>query len=260
MKQERMENVDIERCKEVFAYEMTEVILALKGEFATVSGKELGYEPYQLSEEQRTELQTAAQQRIAPIQPQLPCIPEEVASDLAAWQGREPWVSAAELQAEHEVKKVHIALPDMRLPTVAAPAQPPKAVALPAVQMPQCITLPRADIKAADVPAEQKAISIPVVPHIATGVPADDKTDTDLAESQRRLLACAASMKRVPISVPDATEVRLDRGLQITVPKRVEFAIHRADVAKHRPPESADIPSGEDLRSALRGLSEAIVF
>lgn len=35
---ERLENINIDECKELFEYEMTEVILKLKGEFAAVSG------------------------------------------------------------------------------------------------------------------------------------------------------------------------------------------------------------------------------
>lgn len=35
-----MEQTDIEKCKEVFEYEMTEVLLKLQGEFSVISGKE----------------------------------------------------------------------------------------------------------------------------------------------------------------------------------------------------------------------------
>ena len=35
----------MERCREIFEYEMTEVLLALKGEFAVISGKETGFSP-----------------------------------------------------------------------------------------------------------------------------------------------------------------------------------------------------------------------
>ena len=43
MEQNNMENIDIEKHKELFAYEMTEVALRLKGEFAMVSGKDTQY-------------------------------------------------------------------------------------------------------------------------------------------------------------------------------------------------------------------------
>lgn len=39
----KLDNIDIEFCKELFEYEMTEVILKLKGEFASVSGKDTKY-------------------------------------------------------------------------------------------------------------------------------------------------------------------------------------------------------------------------
>ncbi len=49
MEDKEMEKVDIARCRELFEYEMTEVILKLKGEFASISGKDTGYEEYGVS-------------------------------------------------------------------------------------------------------------------------------------------------------------------------------------------------------------------
>lgn len=43
MDEQNMENIDIEKHKELFAYEMTEVVLKLKGEFAVISGKDTQY-------------------------------------------------------------------------------------------------------------------------------------------------------------------------------------------------------------------------
>lgn len=53
MDQKHMDKIDIERCKELFEYEMTEVVLMLKGEFAAVSGKDLGLSQCQISEKKR---------------------------------------------------------------------------------------------------------------------------------------------------------------------------------------------------------------
>ena len=53
MDQKHMDKIDIERCKELFEYEMTEVVLMLKGEFAAVSGKDLGLSQYRISDEKR---------------------------------------------------------------------------------------------------------------------------------------------------------------------------------------------------------------
>lgn len=53
MDQKHLSTGDIEACKELFAYEMTEVVLMLKGEFATVSGKELGLSQSLVSKELR---------------------------------------------------------------------------------------------------------------------------------------------------------------------------------------------------------------
>ena len=43
MEHKKVENIDIEKHKELFAYEMTEVILNLRGEFAVISGKDTTY-------------------------------------------------------------------------------------------------------------------------------------------------------------------------------------------------------------------------
>lgn len=43
MEHKTIENINIERSKELFEYEMTEVLLKLKGEFAVVSGKDTHY-------------------------------------------------------------------------------------------------------------------------------------------------------------------------------------------------------------------------
>lgn len=51
---EKLENIDIEKSKELFAYEMTEVLLMLKGEFATVSGKNMRYEQWAVAAENQT--------------------------------------------------------------------------------------------------------------------------------------------------------------------------------------------------------------
>ena len=51
MKKKGIENINIEKNKELFEYEMTEVILKLKGEFVTFSGKGTKYEDNKVAEE-----------------------------------------------------------------------------------------------------------------------------------------------------------------------------------------------------------------
>lgn len=50
---EKLEKIDIEKSKELFAYEMTEVLLMLKGEFARVSGKDMRYEQWAVDEKKQ---------------------------------------------------------------------------------------------------------------------------------------------------------------------------------------------------------------
>lgn len=51
MEKKVIENINIEKNKELFEYEMTEVILKLKGEFATFSGKGTKYEANKVAED-----------------------------------------------------------------------------------------------------------------------------------------------------------------------------------------------------------------
>lgn len=52
MSQKSVENINIEKNKELFEYEMTEVLLNLKGEFATFSGKGTTFEDAAVTDEQ----------------------------------------------------------------------------------------------------------------------------------------------------------------------------------------------------------------
>lgn len=66
MEQKRMEEINIERSKELFEHEMTAIVLALKGEFATVSGKALGLSQYELSDEMQEALRKASPPKAIP--------------------------------------------------------------------------------------------------------------------------------------------------------------------------------------------------
>lgn len=76
------ENIDVERCKELFAYEMTEVILMLKGEFAAVSGKNLGLSQYFGEENRMVPPKTVSCGEIPPVEMQPFGISDELADKL----------------------------------------------------------------------------------------------------------------------------------------------------------------------------------
>ncbi len=85
MEEKVREVTDVEKCKELFEYEMTEVVLMLKGEFAAVSGKEMGYLPCAASEDSQTDfLEILSKMKLPPIQPQMVDLPEALRSKLAA--------------------------------------------------------------------------------------------------------------------------------------------------------------------------------
>lgn len=69
MDQKHMDKIDIERCKELFEYEMTEVVLMLKGEFAAVSGKDLGLPQYRISDEKRNAYKSVSPIPTIEVQP-----------------------------------------------------------------------------------------------------------------------------------------------------------------------------------------------
>lgn len=79
MEQSTIENVDIEKHKELFAYEMTEILLMLKGEFAVVSGSELGYSKYHVSEGKRNAPLAVIQRE---QMPEIQIQPAHIATDM----------------------------------------------------------------------------------------------------------------------------------------------------------------------------------
>ena len=117
MEEKIIEMTDIEKSKELFEYEMTEIILMLKGEFASVSGKELGYIPHEISEESRSELlKLLPKTALPPVELQKVEIPKELAAKLA--------VSApyAEISAGMEEAAMQIAASrtaDIQLPDLS---------------------------------------------------------------------------------------------------------------------------------------------
>lgn len=69
MDQKHIDKIDIERCKELFEYEMTEVVLMLKGEFAAVSGKDMGLSQYRISDEKRNAYKSVSPIPTIEVQP-----------------------------------------------------------------------------------------------------------------------------------------------------------------------------------------------
>ncbi len=84
MEHTTVENIDIEQCKELFAYEMTEIILKLKGEFTSLAGKGL---PEKLLHEEQLQLPTVTMGAVelteVPIpMPQIPKAPVAAQAEL----------------------------------------------------------------------------------------------------------------------------------------------------------------------------------
>lgn len=116
MEDSRIEQVNIEKCKELFAYEMTEVLLMLKGEFAAVSGSELGYSQYHVSEEKRNAPMAVIQREQMPgIQIRPAHIAVDMGTDIA-----EIITSVEEGNAKQEIAVEHpcLLLPKLGIPKI----------------------------------------------------------------------------------------------------------------------------------------------
>lgn len=116
MEQNTIEKVNIEKCKKLFAYEMTEVLLMLKGEFAAVSGAELGYSQYHVSEEKRN-APLAVIQREQKLEIQIQ--PVHIATDMGS--GVDDIITLVEernAKQEIEVEPPCLSLPKLGIPKI----------------------------------------------------------------------------------------------------------------------------------------------
>ncbi len=139
MEEKRLENIDIEKNRALFAYEMTEVILKLKGEFATVFEKDTHYDEYRVSEEKL---------KVRPVSV------KEV--ELAEARMTLPQVGKVEpvVIPEIQVLPCQAAVPEV--PGFAPVPVPEVAVAAPAFQVPetaniQAVSIPQAQVTAVGV-------------------------------------------------------------------------------------------------------------
>lgn len=116
MEQSTIEKVDIEKHKELFAYEMTEVLLMLKGEFAAVSGSELGYSEYHVSEEKRNAPMAVVQREQMPgIQIRPAHIAVDMGTDIAEIITS---VEEGNAKQEIEVEPPCLSLPKLGIPKI----------------------------------------------------------------------------------------------------------------------------------------------
>lgn len=197
MDQKRIEKIDIERCKELFEYEMTEVILMLKGEFAAVSGKDLGLSQHHISEEKRNAPKEAiSHTHIPTIDAQLMEVSNELAEKLASPVGSIFGKNSADRdESQHAAIKLDIPLPTRKsfkcpntftLLQVDAPRQfdiphPPRVqlpqstlvnYTIPQITVPLIQDAPRINVH--KVSASCEYANVPLVPHFRVGVPKMD--------------------------------------------------------------------------------------
>jgi hypothetical protein len=186
MDQKKTEKVDIERSKELFEYEMTEVLLMLKGEFAAVSGKELDYARHHVSKEQmELPLSVLRQGPIPAVEVRLDALCAELLPKIKA-QPAAPAAQAVTVAKPQlvlpAIRKPEI-LPQIRIAPVTPPCLPavPRAVPpvpgqipapscpLPRVRLPKQTALPKADIPTLSV--AQIRPEIPAVTRFEAAVP-----------------------------------------------------------------------------------------
>lgn len=199
MEQKNIENIDIEKCKELFGYEMTQVVLMLKGEFATVSGKDLGYAQHHVTQQERNApLAAISQANIPPVQTEAVNVPQVLAEKCAAplevirqtkqttqTDGFCVTVNKPNMELPHMDPEAYTcAIPaaepvrcDVQIPQVSAvTVQPIPAAAytLPKVAVPAVAAAPQVNIPREAAICSQ--VEIPNVPHICVNMPVVGQT------------------------------------------------------------------------------------
>ena len=164
MEQRYLKQTDIEKTKELFEYEMTEVILMLKGEFATVSGKDMDYSRHHVSEEKRKAvLSLIDRAEIPPVQMQSLRISQELTGKLAG-----PVYSASKLSGSDgsgEVCDLTVTRPSITVPNIQ-PCRIPGSIPqvqvsrlhmhqIPAASLPLISEIPSASFEAENISLPQ---------------------------------------------------------------------------------------------------------
>lgn len=184
MESKTLNNIDIEKNKELFEYEMTEVILALKGEFAVVSGKGTKYEELAVDDSKLkvspiavTEVELQKSEVTAPdvAKPSLDKIKEvELKRTVIDTRGTDK-ISLKKLD-ETTIEKIQVKVPEARYSKVSVkPAKAPEAPAAKAtsadtakISIPGKINtvtvkkhkIPAADIAGINIPAKISTVDV----------------------------------------------------------------------------------------------------
>ena len=121
MERKHIASIDVEKCKELFEYEMTEVLLMLKGEFASVSGKDMGYSQYHVSKERRNApLAAIKKEQISELILQPMTLPENVITYIQNSRRKN-----ADEKKQNLIRNVVVNAPEVSLPNVKLPVIPP---------------------------------------------------------------------------------------------------------------------------------------
>lgn len=131
---------DAERNKELFEYEMTQVILQLKGEFAKVSGKDIGLDAEQLTAPQIS-------------------VPESIATVSMMPSANNDIVDVPTVDGCHQIPTVQLGETDISCPTVPVPSM----TTIPNVRVEEteldCPTVPKIN----GIPSQEVTITLPNV-------------------------------------------------------------------------------------------------
>lgn len=180
---------DVERNKELFEYEMTEVILQLKGEFAKVSGKDLKLDEAQFEK------------------PTL-----DISSDIPAVKVTP--INLESTTTDASVSGEAFAIPDVTIQntTIDCPAVPVPVMDMPAtvqVVKPEldCVTVSKMNeysasavkVKLPSVAADIPSISVADIPAISTSIPKVQNVSTTITIPQA---TSSAKVEKIQVDVP----------------------------------------------------------
>ena len=237
MRQQTEEVFNIEKNKELFAYEMTEVYLALKGEFASISEKDLGYSQFYVTEKERNlPLSVIPQTRVEAVQMQLPQIPVELPGKLD--------IAFTAFENDAAEQGVVVTKPALSLPEVRPIAYKPVVLewkADPAEKNAFSEQIPDLTLPAmAPVPKVVRKITGVQIPNIRSFGQLQHSVEADAPAPKKTEPSCVPKIEK--IQMPCMPDVQRVDGAAIEVP--VVIAVKMKPVAKPVvEPVAATIPA-----------------
>ena len=239
MDHKQLEQINIERSKELFEYEMTEVILMLKGQFAAVSGKDLGLSQYQISQEQREAHKAASNAHIPavevkpvvipdalvekPVSPSIQTMEEPIRLDISVPGQKRFQCPVPQVQME-PLRPLDIPQPS----AVAFPRNAPVAYTAPRIPVPAVQAIPPVTVPEVAVSCQKTQVH--AAPHFSIAVPPVESAPVAVEVPK---VATFAQMSKPIATIPNAVDPE-----KVAIPELPNLSIPAVALS----PKPIDVP------------------